>query len=521
MNKSAILRGSQMECIVSVDIGTTGTKAALVSREGQLLASTYAGYELSSSSGVMEQNANDWWQAVCHSLQALWKEVPSAAPSAIVFSGQMQDVILADACDVISPVILYSDSRSQTEAAAVEELLGSAYLKSMTGNLQDASGLLAKLLWIKQNLPEVYRAASHLFIGAHDYVTWRLCGVCAADFTTAATTGLLDIDANDWAYIALEKLGLRVDWLPELTAGDQQVGQVSPAAADATGLPVGCPIFHGIGDAAAATLGAAAGEPGCQYVYLGTSGWLAATHTGDLIDPETGIFNLRHPDPSQMILIGPMITAAGNFEWLRRQFGALEILDPEGQTGDVYEALNYQAASSPVGSHGVLYLPYLSGERSPFRDANARGGFIGLSPETTRADLYRAVLEGVAFAMRSISDVMGKEQADKNLPLNLVGGGAKSPLWAQIFANVFNRPVHVLADPGDVGSRGAALVAGKGLGWFKNFNPGEAFFPVQAAYEPDPQHAAVYEKLYVVFRGLYPALKDSFAELAEAQNIQE
>jgi xylulokinase len=336
-----------------------------------------------------------------------------------------------------------------------------------------------------------------------------LCGARCADYTTAATTGLLNLQRSAWAEELLTFLDLRMDWLPRLSQGDEQVGQVSAQAALASGLPEGLPVFHGLGDAAATTLGAGAGEPGRNYIYLGTSGWLAATHLGRPVDPRSGIFNLRHPEPSRLILIGPLITAAGNFEWLRRQFGELEA--NQAGSGSAYETLNALAAQAPAGSNGLLYLPHLAGERSPFRDSAARGVFFGLSTTTTRQDMYRAVMEGVAFGMRAIGEAMAQKEAISEL--NIVGGGARSALWPQIFADVFACRVQVLADPGNAGARGAAIIAGKALGWYDSYAP-EGLFPIEASYEPEARHVGRYEALYPVYRSLYPALKDSFQKLS-------
>ncbi|MEW5958556.1 MAG: FGGY-family carbohydrate kinase [Chloroflexota bacterium] len=504
-----------METIVAIDIGTTGAKATLISRQGKILASAYVGYPTDSRENRVEQSPDDWWEAACASLHSLREQHPHLKPVGIALSGQMQDVILVDTEKSLAPAILYADTRAQQEARQVLERLGEERLQQVTGNLQDASGLLAKLLWLKEHRPALYQSAHTLLVGAHDYLAWKLGGARVADYTTAATTGLLDLKANAWADGLFKTLGLRLDWLPELVPAEARVGQIDEAAAKETGLPAGLPIFHGAGDAATTTLGAGAGEPGRYYVYLGTSGWLAATQTGEPADPRTGIFNLRHPDPAQLIMIGPMLTAAGNFEWLRQQFGPLELAAWPAQEANPYDILNAQAAQAPAGSHGVIYLPYLAGERSPFRDAHARGVFFGLTVNTTRQDLYRAVLEGVAFSMRAIRQAMSLANQMAASELSLVGGGARSALWAQIFADVFACRVKVLADPGDVGARGAALIAGKALGWYDSFWPNAAYFPVQGVYEPASPAVQQYDRLFTVFGGLYPALQASFTALGQ------
>lgn len=507
-----------MEVIAAVDIGTTGAKSTLVSRAGTVVASAYASYAIQGEGNRVEQDPGDWWGATVTGLRSLWEQAPKTRPVALVLSGQMQDVILVDKGCHLAPAILYSDVRAQDEAQYVLERLGEARLHEVTGNLQDASSLLAKLLWVKNNLPDVYESAQTLFVGAHDFVAWRLCGARVADHTTASTTGLLDMHTKAWAVDFLDDLGLRTDWLPELVPAEVQVGEIGEIVAQEAGLPVGIPIFHGAGDVATTTVGAGAGEPGRYYVYLGTSGWLAATWPDEPVDPLTGIFNLCHPAPEWLIRVGPMLTAAGNFEWLRAQFGRLEA-QAAGQDEEEasYEILNTLAGEAPPGSSGVLYLPYLAGERAPIRDPHARGVFFGLSQHTTRQDLYRAVLEGVAFSMRTIRDAMlPAEGANARPELSLVGGGARSALWGQVFADVFDCSVHILAAPGDVGARGAALLAGKALGWYDSYMPGTAFFPAQDSYVPELQAVACYDRFYAVFQALYPALRSGFSALSQA-----
>lgn len=508
-----------VDVIVAIDVGTTGTKTVLFSRDGVAAAGATFDYPTQTQGAHVEQDPADWWGATVAGLQSMWAQVPGAEPLAVVLSGQMQDLILMDGVRALAPAILYSDTRAHREGQIVHERLGEVRLREVTGNLQDATSLLAKLLWVKEHQPGLYKAAETVFIGAQDYVAWRLCRAGVTDYTTASTTGLLDIAANSWASELLDSLELRTDWLPQLAAAEAQVGEVRAAVSEETGLPPGTPVFHGAGDAAATTLGAGAGDPGHYYVYLGTSGWLAATELHTPVDPRTGIFNLRHPDPERLILIGPMLTAAGNVEWLREQFGRLEVRSLPSLAADssemaAYQALNALAAEAPPGSNGVLYLPYLAGERAPFRDPNARGVFFGLHRTTTRHDLYRAVLEGVAFSMRAIRDTLPASDGLDQAGFSLVGGGARSALWPQIFADVFDCPVQVLADPAEVTARGAALIAGRACGWHAGYVPAANFFPVEATFQPDSAVAEQYNRLFDAFRGLYPALRENFAQLA-------
>lgn len=501
-----------MDTILGIDAGTSGLKAVLVGRDGRTLAAGEGRYPLHTDGPRAEQTPGDWWAALCAATAAVWQSAPpgaAASVAAVALSGQMQDLILVGDAGAnpegdggaIGPAILYMDCRAQDEADEAARTLGAAELARRTGNLQGAGSLLAKWLWLARHAPERLAAARHVLLGAHSYLAWRLTGAAAADYTTAATTGLLDLAAAGWVEDWLERLGLDAALLPRLLPASAVCGCLSAAAGAALGLPAGLPVVHGAGDLGATTVGVGAGAPGRAYLYLGTSGWVAASLAHATPNPEGGLFTLRHPDPTAYIQVAPMLTAGGNLAWARAQVaGGLD-----------YAGLDAAAASAPPGSRGVLYLPYLAGERSPFTDPHARAGFLGLSAAATTGDLVRAVMEGTAFAYRSLAETVGVEPGSA---LYLAGGGGRSALWPQIIADVLGGPVHVAAQPEDAGARGAAVIAGVGLGWWPDFTPAGAFFPSAAVYAPDPARAERYGALYAVFRGLYPALAASFAALA-------
>ena len=498
-----------MGMIIALDIGTTGTKAALVDRAGQLLATGYADYPtFASMGGVVEQEPEGWWHATCLALAQLWPNAPADASqriAAVALSGQMQDLILLGADGAIGRAMLYVDSRAQAEAAWLLEKIGAAELVRITGNEQGATSLLAKWLWLQKHEPHRLAACRKILIGAHEFVGWHLYGAAGADYTTATTSGLLDLHENRWSFEILHTLGLDADKLPGLHAATSIQGEVTAQASAATGIPVGTPVLRGAGDLAATTVGVGAGEPGRLYAYLGTSGWIAASLENATPKPEAGVFTLRHPDPKRYIQVAPMLTAGGNLEWFRTQIASSELRIAS------YEQLNEQAAASPVGSGGVIYLPYLAGERSPFSDPQARGAFIGIGTQTTQADLARAVMEGVAFAYRSLRDALGLTSTD---PLALAGGGAKSPLWPQILADVLGAPVQVMASPGDAAARGAAILAGIGLGWYSSYTPDAEFFLVAQHFAPQLAYRQQYDELYGIFQTLYPQLRTAFGQLA-------
>ncbi|MBE3599703.1 MAG: hypothetical protein IMX02_13290 [Limnochordaceae bacterium] len=506
------------EVVACVDVGTTATKVALMRRDGAVAASaaSRAYPTITGPGGRVEQDPEQWWAATGEALRACSPQ--RFRVEALVLGGQMQDLIAVgvpagegeraggshEAPDdgsgtqerwgVLRPAILYADVRATQEAERVRAVVGARRWHQLTGNLQDASSLPAKLLWLQRHEPETYRRARVIFLGAHDYVTWRACGAVVTDPTTASTTGLLDLATRRWALDLLEAVGLRVDFLPRLAPPSAVVGALSREAGRHLGLPAGTPVVHGAGDAATTALGAGAGDPGPSFLYLGTSGWLARTSGGKRADPDTGVFTLAHPERGRTLLIGPMLTAAGNLEWIRRALG-----------GPSYDELSELAGSAPPGSGGVVYLPYPAGERSPFRNAGARASFVGIHLATERAHLVRAVMEGVAFAFRTIAEAMG-EPARSAEPLLVAGGGARSEVWCGIVAGVMGRPVHRLARAEDVGARGGAILGGIALGWFNSYRPAPGFFPVDRVFEPGAD-TPEYESSYRRFREVHPYLE--------------
>ena len=305
-----------MQQIIAIDIGTTGAKTALITRSGEILARHYGMYETMSHQSLVEQDPENWWEAVKQGILSINSQVDKENFCGIVLGGQMQDCILLNETSLLAPAILYSDTRAQTEIREIQQIIGEDRLTRITGNIQDASSLLAKLLWLKKHKPDTYTRLKTSLFGAHDYIAWKLVGSTNTDFTTATTTGLLDIRQNRWALDIMHELGLRTDILPQLVPGETIDGYLSENMAVSLGLPANCPVFHGSGDVGTTTLGSNAGEPGTTSCYLGTSGWIAATTEDVLANPDSGIFNLRHPDPGRIIQVGPMLFAGGNIQWI-------------------------------------------------------------------------------------------------------------------------------------------------------------------------------------------------------------
>jgi xylulokinase len=475
---------------IAFDIGTTGTKAAVIAPDGRVLRSASRDYPThTAAGGVVEQDPRDWLHAVHETMQA----VAGEDVQAIVLSGQMQNLTLIGADGApLRPTILYSDSRAHAEADAVRAAFSEAEQLAVTGNIHGADSLLAKLRWLKAHEPDALARARHLFIGAADVVAYLLTGAAASDTTTAATTGLLDLAARaplDEAIFARLGIAEARDLLPPWVAGGALIGTLTAGWP----LPEGTPVMLGPGDAGAATLGAGCGVEGRVYAYIGTSGWVAFT-SRQRLETDARVFTLAHPDPARLLVIAPLLTAGGNLAWARDLFGESD-----------YGAMIDAALSRPPSP--LLYLPYLNGERSPFHDPFARGAFIGLSAAHTRADLVRAVLEGVVYAYRHALETL---VGDPVASLTLTGGGTRSAAWSQLFADALGLPVEVAEDAGNVGVRGAVIAARVAAGTLDGYAP-DGFFPVAARYDPRTNTRDHHARQFGRFKQAYPALKGLFA----------
>lgn len=487
------------ETILCIDVGTTAAKAIVIDRAGRIVARAESSYppatgdshapHHTTSEYFIEQHPEQWWQAI--GVAARTCEPRRHSIAAVAFTGQMQDVIIMDDEGPIRPAILYSDQRAQAEAEMIADQIGLDHWIKRTGNLQDGSSPFAKLLWVRQHEEDNWARTRTVLLGAHDYATWRACGKKVTDPTNASTTGLFDLAQRQWATDLLQALSMDADLLPQIVSPQEIVGTINPDAAAHLGVDPGTPVFHGCGDAGATTVGAGAGEPGRRYAYVGTSGWIAASVDSGRADPDSGLFTLAHPKPGRLIVVGPMLTAGGNFDWAR------QTLFP-GLSFEEIESLARQAAP---GSGGVTYLPFLSGERSPFRDGAIRAGFNGIHQHTTRAELARAVYEGVAFGLRSIAEAIDRVQ--QHLPstneLFTAGGGMRSRLLSEIVAHVLQCTVSNVDTPEDVTCRGAAILAGIGLGWYETYDPGAAYFGVRAKVTPDPDVSDLYDRAFETY----------------------
>ncbi len=482
---------------LAFDIGTSNTKAALVTPEAEIVASASSGYDTQMlEGGVVEQNADDWWKAVIACCQELSANHDLHAVDAIAVTGQMQNTILIDASgQPVRPVILYSDTRAKDESRKIEAILGNQPLRQLTGNDQDAGSLLAKLLWLHTNEPDSLTRASNLLMGAADFVAYQLTGAVNTDTTTASTTGLMNIATRtSITSTVLDQLAIGEYYrlLPNMVPGGTQIGTLLDLAADILGLKTGIAVHLGPGDAGAATIGAGSGEPGQVYGYVGTSGWIAFTAT-EPANPDSGAITIVHPRNGYFIPIAPLLTAGGNLQWIQDLFSSSDV-----------NSLIDSAIRRPISD--LFYLPYLNGERSPFRDPLARGAFIGLNPSTEKDDIVRAVLEGVVYAYRHALSALVSHPVQS---LVLSGGGTQSDAWCQLFADIIGTPIHIMAEAENVGVRGSVLAAQVANGQMLHY----AFAGVNLAartFQPQNDQHDHFDHKFNLFLDLYIALQPHF-----------
>ncbi|MBR4701798.1 MAG: xylulokinase [Oscillospiraceae bacterium] len=498
-------------CLLAHDLGTSGNKAALFSEDGFLLGSCTVPYPVHYSRGGVyaEQNPEDWWHAVCKSTKLLLEKTGclQAQICAVSFSGQMMGCLCLDReGKPIRPAIIWADRRAKAQEEALRRIVSDEAYYGIVGHPNSASYGLHKLLWLRDQEPEVYGRTDRV-LGAKDYIVYRLTGKAVTDCSDANSFGFYDLKKSDWSDVLLDAMGLTREKLPPVLASSTLVGGVTGEASEACGLLAGTPVILGAGDGAAANVGAGSVRPGTAYCCLGTSAWIASTSDEPLLDPQRRTVTWAHMVSGLYAPNGTMQAACASYAWLRRA-----LFEP-GDDGAVYENMNALAAESPRGAGGVLFLPYLLGERAPRWDPHASGCFVGLTPETSRGDLIRAVMEGVAMNLALILDVLRSRTPVERL--NLIGGGARSTAWQQILADVTGMALRIPSALEEAGSIGAAVNAGVGVGLYADYDAVDRFLRFSARVPAAEDAGAVYGPIRQRFETAYRALRPFFREASE------
>jgi xylulokinase len=488
-----------MATLIGVDVGTSGTRALAVTADGELVAEATRPHDLlTPRPGWTEQDPAQWWEAA----KAVLAEVARDDVVGIGLTGQMHGSVFLDGAGaVIRPALLWNDQRTAAECDEITDRVGADRLLEIAGNPALTGFQAPKILWLRKHEPDAYgRVASVLL--PKDYVRLELTGERATDASDAAGTLLLDVRARDWSDAILDALEIPREWLPRVYEGPETTGTLRDELADELGLPRGLPVAAGGGDNAAAAVGVGVVREGAVSTSIGTSGVLFAHRDEFAPDPSGRVHAFCHAVPGAFHLMAVALSSGGSLSWWRETVGGAD-----------FDTLVGEAQQVPAGAEGLMFLPYLTGERTPHLDPHARGAFVGLALAHGRGHLTRAVMEGVVFSLRDGLEIMrGLGTPDDDL--RAVGGGARSPLWMQLQADVYGRPIRrTVIDEGP--AYGAALLGGVAAGAFADVaEASERVRLREEVTEPDPESARRYDELYAIYTSLYPSLSEAMHRLA-------
>ncbi|MDR1927779.1 MAG: xylulokinase [Oscillospiraceae bacterium] len=490
---------------LGLDIGTSSCKALAIDARARLLGSALAEYPCQSPQpGWSEQNPADWRHGAQTALRCLLKQLDASRLAGIGLSGQMHGMVALGAKNnVLRPAILWNDQRTPRQCAEITALAGGAEgLLRLTNNPMLTGFTGGKIMWFRQTEPLLFEQTK-TFLNPKDYIRFCLTGQLATEVSDASGTGLFDVKHRRWSQELLALLELEASLFPPALESTQIAGHVTRAAAELTGLPAGLPVIAGGGDAVLSALGMGVSSQSQIAVTLGTSG-VVARHCADWFENTGGKLQFSCAClPGQFHVMGVTLAAAGSYQWLERVLGDASL--PERRAR--YKALDEEAFTAPPGAEGLLFLPYLSGERCPVNDPAARGVFFGLTAATARGGIARAVLEGVAYSLRQVYGLIAQAGGAAEQVV-LAGGGAVSPLWRQIIADVFALPT-VTLEAGEEGSGlGAAMLAGLGLRYWSDPQSAAVCLREKTKALPNPANAAVYEQGYQQYLRLYPAIRN-------------
>jgi xylulokinase len=492
--------------VLGIDASTTAVKAILIDEGGAVRGVGTSEYEFSVPRPLWsEQEPQLWWDGTVAAVRSVLAGAGVAADDvvAVGLTGQMHGAVLLDRADeVLRPAILWNDQRTGAECDQIREALGAERLVAITGNDALTGFTAPKLAWVRNHEPDVWRRVAHVLL-PKDYVRLRLTGRHAMDKADGSGTMLFDLAARDWSGEMLAALGIDPAWMPPTFEGPEVTGALTAVAAAATGLRAGTPVVAGGGDQAANAVGVGAVAPGVVALSLGTSGVVFATTDRPLFEARGRVHAFCHAVPGRWHMMSVMLSAAGSLRWFR------DALAP----GTAYDELMALASEVPAGSDGLLFLPYLTGERSPHPDPLARGAFVGLTLAHDRRHMTRAVIEGVAFGLRDGLDLMVEAGMPAPSVIRASGGGTASPLWRQVLADILGAEIATV-DTAEGAAYGAGLLAAVGAGWFPTVEAAaEDLVTATPVAAPGP-NTARYAEAHATYGGLYPALSPTFRALS-------
>lgn len=501
--------------ILAHDLGTSGNKATLYDTNGKLADSIVCNYPTYyPRNGWVEQDANDWWQAVCDSTKGLLEQTGISASNVLCvsFSAQMMGCLIVDKNgDPLRRMLIWADTRSTEQEKYMLSQIGIENGYKITGHRISASYSAAKLLWVRDNEPEIYKKVEKM-LHAKEYIILKLTGEFVTEYSDASGTNLLDLSKKDWSEDLMKAFDIPRSLLPDLVPSTHIAGKITAEASRLCGLLEGTPVVVGGGDGSCACVGAGVVKAGKVYNVIGSSSWVSTAAEKPYFDPEMRTFNWFHLDDSLYTPCGTMQAAGYSYAWFLDALCAEERYAGGIAGISAYKLLDKIVERTPPGANGLLFLPYLLGERSPLWDHNARGAFVGLGVSSGKAEMARAVLEGVGFNLKIIMDIL--EQCDKINDVIMIGGGTKSGTWLKILADIWQKPLLIPQYLEEATSMGASICGGVGIGVFDGFHVAEKFNKSVRVIEPNKEYAGVYSRLYKVFQNAYTRLKPIYEEIA-------
>ncbi len=506
-----------MSYLLGIDIGTSGTKTLLIDAAGKVIASATDTYPLSTPKPLWtEQDPEDWWQATVSTIRTVLTKsgVPADEIKGIGLSGQMHGAVFLDERNqVLRPSILWCDQRTGAECHWITETIGREKVVELTSNPVLTGFTAPKIVWVRNNEPEVYAKTRKVLL-PKDYVRLRLTGEFATEVSDASGTSLFNVTKRRWADEMLDGAGIPRDWMPAVYESPEISGRITEETASLTGLKAGTPVVGGGGDQAAGAVGNGVVETGIVSSTVGTSGVVFAFADEPVVDPGLRVHTFCHAVPGKWHVMGVMLSAGGSLRWYRDTFAQSEIDQASAAGTEVYDILSDQVAEVEPGCEGLIFLPYLTGERTPYPDPNARGVFFGITLRHDKRHFIRAVYEGVAYGLRDSFEILG----EMRVPITQVrasGGGARSGVWRQIQADITGKE-HVLINIEEGPAFGVALLAGVGTGVYPSVEEAcRSTIQVVSATAPNSAVGALYDRYYGVYRALYPSLKDQFKTVSD------
>jgi xylulokinase len=499
------------EYILAHDLGTSGNKATLFGTDGCMKGSCTYAYEVAYDQPLWaEQDAGDWWKAVCNSTRELLQKshVSADEVKAVSFSGQMMGCLPVDKRGIpLRKAIIWADQRAQKQSKALSEKIDDERFYRINGHRNTASYGIQKAMWIRENQPEIYED-TYKFLNAKDYIVFRLTGKFYTDCSDANSMDCFDLAKRQWSEEIVQASGIDMDKLPEIVESVHYVGNVTEEAAALTGLSTGTKVIMGAGDGVAANVGAGCVAPGKAYCCMGTSAWVAGTSEKPVLDDNRRIVCWAHAVPGMYSPNGTMQYAGGSYKWMKDTICHEEARLAAEQGCSAYDIINERIASCAPGADGLIFLPYLLGERAPRWNPDAKGVFFGLTATTSREQILRSVMEGIVMNLGICFDILRSQTPIEEILL--IGGAARSSQWRRGIADIFDTRVCVPEHLEEANSMGAAVIAGVGSGIYKDFSAIDRFIRVREALEPDRENVETYRMVRQKFEQVYQTLLPLF-----------